>query len=69
MSGDQEVPPTTTGGLGTGTLSFNSSTLAISGGFTLNGVAATAAHIHQAAATFFRCIDEENAEHFRYRQN
>ncbi len=50
MSGDQEVPPTTTGGLGTGTLSFNSSTLAVSGGFTLNGVAATAAHIHQADA-------------------
>lgn len=54
LSGDQEVLPTTfgtnTGGLGTGSLTFASPSLAISGGITVNGITATAAHIHQAAA-------------------
>ena len=51
LSGDQEVAtPTTTGGVGTGTLTFDPSTLAISGGITVNGITATAAHIHQADA-------------------
>jgi hypothetical protein len=50
LSGDQEVPATTTGGLATGSLTFASPTLAISGGLQLNGITATAAHIHQAAA-------------------
>ncbi len=51
LSGDQEVAtPTTTGGVGTGTLTFDPSTLAISGGITINGITATAAHIHQADA-------------------
>ena len=51
LSGDQEVPtPTTTGGIGTGTLTFDPSTLAISGGIAINGITATAAHIHQADA-------------------
>ena len=51
LSGDQEVAtPTTTGGVGTGTLTFDSSTLAISGGIAINGITATAAHIHQADA-------------------
>ncbi len=51
LSGDQEVAtPTTTGGVGTGTLTFDPSTLAISGGIVINGITATAAHIHQADA-------------------
>lgn len=50
MSGDQEVPPTTTGGLASGSLTFASPTLAISGGITVNGVTATAAHIHTGVA-------------------
>ena len=51
LSGDLEVAtPTITGGVGTGTLTFNPSTLAISGGITINGITATAAHIHQADA-------------------
>ena len=51
LSGDQEVAtPTTTGGVGTGTLTFDPSTLAISGGITINGITATVAHIHQADA-------------------
>jgi CHRD domain len=50
MSGDQEVPPTTTGGLASGSLTFVSPTLAISGGITVNGITATAAHIHTGVA-------------------
>jgi hypothetical protein len=54
LSGDQEVFPTTfgttTGGLGTGSLTFASPSLAISGGITVNGITATDAHIHQAVA-------------------
>lgn len=54
LSGDQEVLVssfgTNTGGLGTGSLTFASPSLAISGGISVNGITATAAHIHQAAA-------------------
>jgi len=47
LSGDQEVPPTLTGALGTGSLSLNSSSRAVSGSITIEGMTATAAHIHQ----------------------
>ncbi len=47
LSGDQEIPPTITGAVGTGTLSLEPSFRAISGSITLNGMTATAAHIHQ----------------------
>ncbi len=50
LSGDQEVTPTITGGVGTGSLTFDPATLAISGGIAVNGITATAAHIHQAEA-------------------
>jgi CHRD domain len=50
LSGDQEVPPTTTGAVGIGTLTLASPSFAISGGIAINGVTATAAHIHQANA-------------------
>ncbi|UUZ78282.1 CHRD domain-containing protein [Polaromonas sp. P1(28)-13] len=46
LSGDQEVPPTITGALGTGTLSLVSPSRAISGSITLDGMTATEAHIH-----------------------
>lgn len=51
LSGDQEQPTaTTTGGLGTGSLTLASPSLVISGGITVSGITATAAHIHQGAA-------------------
>jgi hypothetical protein len=51
LSGDQEQPAaTTTGGLGTGSLTLASPSLVISGGVTVNGITATMAHIHQGAA-------------------
>lgn len=46
LSGDQELPPTITGALGTGTLSLTSPSRDISGSIVLDGIAATAAHIH-----------------------
>lgn len=46
LSGDQEVPPTITGALGTGTLSLVSPSREISGSITLDGMTATEAHIH-----------------------
>lgn len=46
MSGDQELPPTVTGALGTGTLSLESPSLKLSGSFTVNGMVANAGHIH-----------------------
>ena len=46
MSGDQELPPTITGALGSGTLSLESPSLRLSGSFTLNGMTATAGHVH-----------------------
>jgi CHRD domain len=50
LSGEQEVPPTTSGALGTGTLSFDAATRNIIGSITLDGITANAAHIHQADA-------------------
>lgn len=46
LSGDQEVVPTITGAVGSGSLALTSPSLAISGGITVNGMLATAAHIH-----------------------
>ena len=48
LSGEQEVPPTASGALGTGTLSFDSTTRSIIGSITLDGMTASAAHIHPA---------------------
>ena len=48
LSGEQEVPPTTSGALATGTLSFDPSTRSIIGNIVLDGMTASAAHIHQA---------------------
>lgn len=50
MTGDQELPPTVTGALGTGTLSLETPSLRLSGNFTLNGISATNGHIHLGAA-------------------
>jgi CHRD domain len=50
LSGNQEVPSTTTSGAGTGSLTFASPSLAISGGITVGGITATAAHIHTGVA-------------------
>lgn len=47
LSGDQEVPFTLTGALGTGSLSLGSPSRAVSGSITIEGVTANAAHIHQ----------------------
>lgn len=46
MSGDQEVPASVTGALGAGTLSLESPSRQLSGSFTVNGVTATAGHVH-----------------------
>ena len=46
MSGDQELPPTMTGALGNGTLSLETPSLRLNGSFTLNGMTATAGHVH-----------------------
>lgn len=46
LSGDQELPPTLTGALGTGTLSLESPSRLLSGSFTVNGMTATAGHVH-----------------------
>ena len=46
MSGDQELPPTVTGALGSGTLSLESPSLKLSGNFSVNGMTATAGHVH-----------------------
>ncbi len=50
MSGDQEPAPTATGALGTGTLTLSSPSRALSGSITLDGLSATAAHIHDGVA-------------------
>jgi predicted small lipoprotein YifL len=47
MSGDQEVPPTVTGALGTGSLSLESPSRTVSGSIAIDGMTANAAHIHQ----------------------
>jgi hypothetical protein len=49
MSGEQEVPPVATGALGAGTLSFDSPSRDIRGSISLDGMTATAAHIHEGA--------------------
>ena len=46
MSGDQELPPTLTGALGAGTLSLESPSRLLSGSFTVNGMTASAGHVH-----------------------
>lgn len=46
LSGEQEPPATVSGALGTGTLSLTSPTLELSGGISINGMTATAAHVH-----------------------
>lgn len=50
LTGDQEVPPVATGAFGTGSLSHESPSNNISGSITLDGMTATAAHIHQGEA-------------------
>ncbi len=49
LSGDQQTPAVTTGAIGTGTLTLDPNTLALSGSITLDGMTATQAHIHEAA--------------------
>ncbi len=46
MSGDQEPTPTATGALGTGTLTLSSPSRAVSGSIMIDGMTATAAHVH-----------------------
>ena len=46
LSGDQEPTPTVPGALGTGTLSLASPSRELSGSISLNGMTATAAHVH-----------------------
>jgi len=47
MSGEQEVPPVTTGALGTAKLTLDLPSGNISGSIVVNGMTATMAHIHQ----------------------
>lgn len=47
LSSDQEVPPVITGAVGTGTLSVDFPSNNIRGSIVLDGMTATAAHIHQ----------------------
>lgn len=46
LSGDQETTPTVTGALGTGTLTLTLPTRTLSGGIAINGMTASAAHVH-----------------------
>jgi hypothetical protein len=50
LTGDQEVPAVTTAATGSGSLTLDRATGALSGSITLNGMTATAAHIHSGAA-------------------
>ncbi len=50
LSGDQELTPTVTGGVGTGTLTLSVPSNALTGSMSINGLTATAAHIHQGVA-------------------
>lgn len=50
MSGEQEVANTPTGALGTGSLTITKPSLAIEGSIKLDGMTATAAHIHMGDA-------------------
>ena len=47
LSGDQETTPTVTGALGTGTLTLTLPSRALIGSIDINGMTATAAHVHQ----------------------
>jgi hypothetical protein len=49
LSGDQEVPPVKTAATGSGTITIGDD-MSVKGSVTTSGVAATAAHIHLAAA-------------------
>jgi hypothetical protein len=49
LSGDQEIPPVTTPGSGTGTFNVGEDK-SVSGKVTISGVTATVAHIHEAPA-------------------
>jgi hypothetical protein len=49
MSGEQEVPPVVTGAIGTATFSLELPSRLVRGSLTVNGMTATAAHIHQGA--------------------
>jgi hypothetical protein len=49
LAGDQEVPPVKSAGTGTGTITIGADK-SVSGSVTTTGIAATAAHIHEAAA-------------------
>jgi len=48
LAGDQEVPPVTSSGTGTGTITVGADK-SVSGSVTTTGIAGTAAHIHEAA--------------------
>ena len=48
MSGAQEVPPVTSAGAGTGTITIGADK-SVSGSVTTTGIIATAAHIHEGA--------------------
>jgi hypothetical protein len=50
MSGDQEVPPVTTGAIGSGSFTLNPVSRRITGSLTVDGMTATSAHIHSASA-------------------
>lgn len=47
LSGDQEIPPVTTAGTGTGTLVLGADK-SVSGSVTISGMSVTVAHIHEA---------------------
>ena len=49
LSGDQELVPTVTGGVGTGTLILLAPSNTVFGSININGLTATAAHIHSGA--------------------
>ncbi|MBI2753269.1 MAG: CHRD domain-containing protein [Betaproteobacteria bacterium] len=49
LSGDQEIPPVTTAGTGTGTLVVGADK-SVSGSATISGMSVTVAHIHEAPA-------------------
>ena len=49
LSGDQEIPPVTTPGTGSGTLVVGADK-SVSGGATISGTSVTVAHIHEAPA-------------------
>ena len=46
LSGDQETTPTITGALGAGSLTLSSPSRILTGSVTINGMSATAAHVH-----------------------